>query len=700
MLSAPEIALLCSGRHGDPFAVLGIHAWQGRPWVRALLPGASQVVALDARSGELLAVLDRRHADGLFEAALPADGPTDYRLQIRWGDGSSTITDDPYRFGPVLDEGELAQHSRGTHLRPCELLGALPRVLDRVAGTGFAVWAPNASQVSLVGDFNHWDGRRHGMRLRHGHGVWEIFLPDVGIGSHYKYELRSHAGRMLPAKSDPYALQCEAPPGTNSRVGMLPPVRAAAAGPSRDELHDAPMAIYEVHLGSWRRDAPGGRGRAPSWDELANTLAPYASGLGFTHLELLPIGEHPFDGSWGYQPIGLYAPTARYGDAAGFGRFVARCHAEGLKVLIDWVPSHFPGDPHGLARFDGSRLYEGADAQPDSASDWNTLTFNAARPQVRNYLVGNALFWLERYAVDGLRVAGSVAANAASQALVGDVRRELARLRPQALMAGDPPAHAAASPHRAEPDGDFEWHRAWADATLRYMQRDPAQRAWHASEMTSHAATQARTVLALSHDRVVPDRGSLLSRLPGAPSERLAQLRAYLAYMYAHPGRKLLFMGNEFAHVRAWQHEHGLDWSLLDDPAHRGVQRLVGDLNRLLRATPALYERDFDPAGLEWIEPGDGRLALLCFLRRGHAASALLVAVCNFSAAAQAHYRVGVPAAGAYRERLHTGLADYGGTEVATGAVHRTEPVGAHGRAQSIALGVPALTTVLLEWQP
>ncbi|MEO6409017.1 MAG: 1,4-alpha-glucan-branching protein [Burkholderiaceae bacterium] len=694
MLSDPQIALVCSGRHGDPFSVLGIQRWQGRDWLRAMLPGAGQVVALEARSGELLTVLAPRHPDGLFEAMMPAGATTDYRLQVRWADGSSTITDDPYRFGPVLDEIELARHAKGVHLRPSELLGAVPRVLDRITGTSFAVWAPNASRVSLVGDFNHWDGRQHGMRLRHGFGVWEIFLPGVGVGVHYKYEIRSHAGRVLPAKSDPYALQCEAPPGTNSVTAELRPVTPAAASGPRP-MDPAPMSIYEVHLGSWRRPAAPGRGRSPTWDELADTLAPYASELGFTHLELLPIGEHPFDGSWGYQQTGPYAPTARFGNTTGFARFVDRCHAEGLKVIVAWVPHHFPSDPHGLARFDGSRLYEGAENDRDNAADWNTLAFDAARPQVRNYLVANALFWLERYAVDGLRVADAPDGNAdtAARALIEEVQRQMARLRPEALMVGSASAPATTG-------FDLRWDGDWTDGVLRYMACDPAQRAARFADMSSHAPRAIPVVLALAHDRVLPEQGSLLGRLPGSRSERFAQLRAFYGFMYAHPGRKLLFMGNEFAHAREWQHEQGLDWSLLDEPAHRGVQRLVGALNRLLRATPALYERDADPAAFEWIAPGDGESALLCFLRRGHDAESQVIAVCNFGAAAQSRLSIGVPQPGRYVECLNTDAIDFGGASVTTGAAYDAEATGAHGRAHSFVLDVTAFTTVLLEWQP
>ncbi len=402
MLDAHDVHRLCQGRHADPFGVLGPH-WRpdGKVWLAAFLPGAAQVVAVAAGSGEWLAALQQRDATGLFEGPLP--GRADYRLQVIWSDGHGTLLDDPYRFGPVLGEMDAWLLGEGSHLRPFEILGATPRLHEGVAGSSFAVWAPNAMRVSVVGDFNFWDGRRHPMRLRRECGVWEIFLPGVDAGARYKFELLSREGQLLPQKVDPYARQAELRPATASVVAPLPPLQPASAQRHRANALDAPMSIYEVHLGSWRRKVEDGN-RWLTWDELADELVSYAAWMGFTHLELMPVTEHPFDGSWGYQTLGLYAPTARFGEPAGFARFVARAHAAGLGVLLDWVPAHFPTDEHGLARFDGTPLYEYADPREGFHNDWNTLIYNFGRTEVQNFLVGSALYWLERYDVDGLRV--------------------------------------------------------------------------------------------------------------------------------------------------------------------------------------------------------------------------------------------------------------------------------------------------------
>ena len=404
MLNDSEIDLIRHARHGDPFSVLGPHTEaDGRLWLRAFLPGATHVVVLDAADGSTVVPLLLVHVDGLFEATLIALPVAGYRLQVRWADGNLSVLDDPYRFPPVLGELDVWLMGEGTHLRPYEVLGATQRSLDGVQGTSFAVWAPNASRVSVVGDFNLWDGRRHPMRLRRECGVWEIFLPGVKGGARYKYEIVSREGELLPLKADPYALQAELRPATASVVAQMPPVVPPSPERQRANALDAPVSIYEVHLGSWRRKPEEGN-RWLNWDELAATLVPYAREMGFTHLELLPVSEHPFDGSWGYQPVGLYAPTSRFGDASGFRRFVERCHAEGLGLILDWVPAHFPTDAYGLGRFDGTHLYEYADPREGFHQDWNTLIYNLGRTEVRNFLVGNALYWLERFDVDGLRV--------------------------------------------------------------------------------------------------------------------------------------------------------------------------------------------------------------------------------------------------------------------------------------------------------
>lgn len=728
-----DIELICSASHGDPFSVLGPHVQNGGVSVRAFLPGARQVQVVDAVSGQSLGTLTLCDAAGFFAGvvALPF-AHTPYRLQVQWHNSPSappvrpSLQEDPYRFGPVLGPTDVWLLGEGTHLRPYEILGANQRVMDGVSGTSFAVWAPNASCVSVLGDFNFWDGRCHLMRLRRECGVWEIFLPGVGLGAAYKFQLRAANGQLLPARADPYARQAELRPATASIVAAMPAFTAPSVARQKANALNAPMSIYEVHLGSWRRIVePGGVHRWLNWDELADSLLPYAQNMGFTHLELLPISEHPFDGSWGYQPIGLYAPTARFGNPEGFARFVARCHAAGLGVLLDWVPAHFPSDAHGLGNFDGTHLYEYADPREGFHNDWNTLIYNLGRTEVRNFLVGNALYWLERFGVDGLRV------DAVASMLYRDYSRKpgewipnrhggrenletidfLKRMnevigaeRPQAItLAEESTAFPAVSrPTSAGGLGfHYKWNMGWMHDTLHYMGRDPVYRSHHQNEMTfglTYAFTE-NFVLPLSHDEVVHGKGSLLTKMPGDPWQQFANLRAYLGFMWGHPGKKLLFMGSEFAQVREWNHDQSLDWHLLNDARHAGVQRLVRDLNQLYRATPALYEHDVEPAGFEWMDHQDTANSVFSFVRRGLDINSFILVVCNFTPAVQMAYRVGVPQPGAYRERLNTDSTYYGGSNTGTPlGVAITEPVSWHGQPYAIVLTLPPLATVLLEW--
>jgi 1,4-alpha-glucan branching enzyme len=734
MLAEEHIDLLRNAAHGDPFAVLGLHADDaGQRWLRVFLPGASQVAALDATNGEMLAALTLRHADGYFEGRIGGPGRPEYRLQVRWADGSSMLVDDPYRFPPVLGELDVWLLGEGSHLRPYEVLGATQRTLAGVAGTCFAVWAPNAAQVSIVGDFNLWDPRRHPMRVRRECGVWEIFLPGVAAGARYKYRLRGRDGEVLPLKADPYALQAEMRPATASVVGRLPAIRPRSDQRRRANGLAAPVSIYEVHLGSWRRRADGsnnGHGRFLSWDELADTLIPYTVDMGFTHLELLPVCEHPFDGSWGYQPVGLYAPTARFGDAAGFTRFVTRCHESGLGLLLDWVPAHFPNDAHGLARFDGTHLYEYADPREGFHQDWSTLIYNFGRTEVCNFLVANALFWLERYGVDGLRV------DAVASMLYRDYSRKagewipnvhggrenleaiafLRRMnevvgveRPQTVMAAE---ESTAFPGVSRPTYDgglgfhYKWNMGWMHDTLAYMARDPLHRSHHHGEMTFGLvyAFNENFVLPLSHDEVVHGKGSMLTKMPGDRWQKFANLRAYYGFMYGHPGKKLLFMGCEFAQEREWNHDQSLDWHLLDDVSdanpHAGLARLVRDLNRLYVDCPALHERDVDRAGFEWIDHDDAERSTLSFVRRGADAATLVLVVSNFTPVVRRGLRIGVPVPGVYVERINTDSAHYGGSNVGTplGAAD-AEAVASHGREHSIVIDLPPLATVFFEWK-
>jgi len=719
MLSDDVIQRLCEGQHGDPFAILGPYRQSdGRTWVRVFLPGAS---AVSAAVGELQEPLRRRHPDGVFEGPLPAEGV--YRLQVTWQDGGHALLEDPYRFGAVLGEMDAWLLAEGSHLRPYEMLGATPREMGGVAGTSFAVWAPNASRVSVVGDFNLWDGRRHPMRLRRECGVWELFLPGVHAGARYKFELLDRNGALLPQKADPFARQAELRPATASVVAAMPPV--APPSPARQAANalDAPVSIYEVHLASWRRK-PEEANRWLHWDELADELVAYARDMGYTHLELMPVSEHPFDGSWGYQTLGQYAPTARFGDAAGFRRFVDRAHAAGIGVLIDWVPAHFPADDWGLALFDGTHLYEYADRREGFHNDWNTLIYNFGRTEVRNFLVGSALYWLERFDVDGLRV------DAVASMLYRDYSRKpgewipnvhggrenleaidflrrtnevIGGERPQAVtLAEESTAFPAVSrPTWAGGLGfHYKWNMGWMHDTLQYMSRDPIHRPYHHGEMTFGLiyAFNENFVLPLSHDEVVHGKGSLLGKMPGDRWQQFANLRAYYGFMFGHPGKKLMFMGCEFAQDREWNHATSLDWHLLDSASHAGVQRLVHDLNHLYRASPALYSQDFSSAGFEWIDHDDARRSVLSFVRKGREGQFMLI-VCNFAPVVHHGFRLGVPLAGQWRERLNTDSTYYGGSNVGTplGAAS-SEAIPSHGRAQSITLTLPPLATVFLEW--
>ena len=729
MLETRHIEALIQGRHGDPFAVLGPHLQaDGRTAVRAFVPGA---ISVQAVGGGQDSPLEPLHADGVFEGLLGE--PVAYQLRVRWQDGSSEVIEDPYRFGAVLGEMDVWLLSEGSHLRPYEILGATPRLMDGVAGTAFAVWAPNASRVSVVGDFNFWDGRRHPMRLRRECGVWELFLPGVGQGARYKFELLARDGHRLPQKADPYARQSELRPATASVVAAMPPV--ALPSPARQAANalDAPMSIYEVHLGSWRRKPEQGD-RWLNWDELADTLVPYAQDMGFTHLELMPVSEHPFDGSWGYQTLGLYSPTARhsvpsdksspFGDAAGFRRLVDRAHTAGIGVLLDWVPAHFPNDAHGLAEFDGTHLFEYADRREGFHNDWNTLIYNFGRTEVRNFLVGSALYWLERFDVDGLRV-DAVASmlyrdysrkagewipnvhggreNLEAISFIKRVNEVIGGERSQAVtLAEESTAFPAVSrPTYAGGLGfHYKWNMGWMHDTLQYMARDPIHRSHHHGEMTFGLiyAFNENFVLPISHDEVVHGKGSLLAKMPGDRWQQFANLRAYYGFMWGHPGKKLIFMGCEFAQQREWNHDASLDWHLLAHDDHAGVQRLVRDLNQLYKASPALHSQDFSGAGFEWIDHQDARRSLLSFVRKGVKGELMLV-VCNMAPVVHEGLRLGVPAAGCWQERLNTDSSHYGGSNIGTPlGMAQSEAVASHGRAQSVVLSVPPLATVFLEW--
>jgi 1,4-alpha-glucan branching enzyme len=726
MLDSRTIDALVQGDHPDPFAALGLHAaTDGTLWVRCFQPGARAVWLIDGATGQVLAECVSCHPDGLFEVAVPGRRERfPYRFRVDW-DGTVVELEDPYRFPPVLGELDVWLLAQGSHTRPYERLGAHPAAFDAVTGTTFSVWAPNASRVSVVGDFNRWDGRRNPMRLRGDSGVWEIFLPGIREGACYKFEIKTRDGVLMPLKADPYGFRSELRPANASVVQSLPPLV-----PPGDALRqaanalDAPVSIYEVHVGSWRR-VPEQDNRFLDWHELGDALIPYATGMGFTHLELLPISEFPFDGSWGYQPVGLYAPSARFGTPQDLRRFVERCHAAGLGVILDWVPGHFPSDAHGLGRFDGTCLFEHADPREGFHRDWNTLIYNYGRHEVRSYLIANALYWLERYGIDGLRVdavasmlyrdysrsAGEWVPNHLGgrenleaidflrrmNTVVGTERPEAITLAEESTawpMVSRPPSMGGLGFH-------YKWNMGWMHDTLEYMKTDPVHRKFHHDQLTFGLvyAFNENFVLPLSHDEVVHGKGSLLDRMPGDRWQKFANLRAYFGFMWTHPGKKLLFMGCEFAQQAEWNHDQSLDWHLLGDPMHAGIQSLVRDLNGFYRATPALYQRDFEPAGFEWLEMHDRDQSVLCYLRRGRDPGTLVVVICNFTPVPRALYRVGVPELGTYRERINTDAEAYGGSNIgnAFGLV-QAQASPWQGRPASIEVSLPPLATLVLEW--
>lgn len=716
------VAAIANVDHHDPFCFLGMHRDADGLIVRALLPGALAVSLIDARSGDLVAALDPLRAGGLFAARLiRLDQPFPYRLRVQYESGVVEI-DDPYRFPPML--GELDRHliAEGCHLELHRRLGAHPTTIDGVDGVRFSVWAPNARRVSVVGSFNAWDGRRHAMRCHYGCGVWEIFVPGVGPGEIYKYEIKGRDG-ALQLKADPWAQRTERPPATASVVAsrdFIAPDRAWSARRERLNARDAPISILEVHVGSWRRCPE--TGRLLTYRELGDLLVPHATQLGFTHLEFMPVMEHPFDGSWGYQSTGMFAPTARHGAPDEFRELVRRCHEAGLGVILDWGPAHFPDDPHGLAGFDGTALYEHADPRLGRHADWGSLIFNIGRREVANFLIANALYWFEHYEVDGLRV------DAVASMLYLDYSRKpgewlpnryggrenleaidfFRRLNhivltrhPGAIMIAE---ESTAWPMVTRPPDigglgfSYKWNLGWMNDTLRYMARDPVHRKFHQDELTFGQlyAFHENFILPLSHDEVVHGKGSLLGKMPGDRWQKFANLRAYYAFMFTQPGKKLLFMGNEFAQKAEWSHERELEWPLIDDPAHAGVLRLVKDLNRLYRTEPALHELDCEPEGFSWIDCHDNEGSVVACLRRSRRSDRFVIAVANFTPVVRRSYRIGTPKGGGYLELLNTDSAHYGGSNVGNlGGLH-SECVPMHGFGQSLALTLPPLAVVVL----
>jgi 1,4-alpha-glucan branching enzyme len=721
----PDAALqaLAGARANDPFAILGPHKLAQGLWeVRAVLPQAGTARLVD-RDGHTLAAMERRHPAGIFVARIATRERPDYRIFVEAAGRSETL-EDPYRFGPVLGDDELRLIADVGNDAVTRLLGARPRRHEGADGFLFAVWAPAARNVSVIGDFNGWDGRRHPMRLRHVAGVWELFVPGLVAGERYKFEVRGAAGELQPAKADPVAFRAERPPATASILHGPPQIvwtdqdwmhrRAEAEDP-----RCRPMSIYECHLGSWAR-VPEENHRYLTYRELAGRLVPYVRDLGFTHIELLPITEHPFDGSWGYQPVSLFAPTSRFGTPEDFAFFVEAAHNAGLGVLLDWVPGHFPTDAHGFGLFDGTHLYEHADPRQGFHQDWGTYIYNFGRQEVAAFLIANARFWAGCYHIDGLRV------DAVASMLYLDYSRRPGEWIPnryggnenleaitflkkmnEAVYAHNPGVVTVAEESTAWPGVShptytgglgfgFKWNMGWMHDTLQYMQRDPMYRSWHHNDMTFAMvyAYSENYILPLSHDEVVHGKRSLLGRMPGDRWQRFANLRAYFGFMWGHPGKKLLFMGGEFGQEREWNHDASLDWHLLDDPFHAGVKRLIGDLNRVYRSQPALYARDADPGGFAWLVGNDRDNSVFAWARRGRD-DELVVVVSNMTPVPRLGYRIGVPLPGYYRELINTDALDYGGSGLGNLGGVAAEAREAHGHPHSIEVTLPPLATMM-----
>ena len=708
----------------DPFAILGPFDTEIGRIVRAYMPGAEAIEVLGRDDSRHLGTLAPTQPDGLFVGRVA--GNEQYRFRIKWPDAVQE-TEDPYSYDLLLSETDLHLFNEGRLFELAFTLGANPIALDGVRGTRFAVWAPNAQSVSVIGDFNTWDNRRHQMRLRYPSGVWELFVPRVGVGARYKFAMVAGGGTRLADKADPVAKATEAPPATASVVAEAVPYvwhddvwmqeRAARHRP------DAPISVYEVHAASWFRP---GLDQTLSWDGLTERLIPYVVDMGFTHVELMPVAEHPFGGSWGYQPLGLFAPSGRFGPTEGFCRFVDAAHRAGVGVIIDWVPAHFPTDAHGLAHFDGTPLFEHADPKEGFHQDWNTYIYNFGRREVQGFLIASGVHWLEHFHVDGLRV------DAVASMLYRDYSRKqgewvpniyggrenleaIGFLRHFNLVVEErcPGAITIAEESTAWPgvsrpvsEGglgfSFKWNMGWMHDTLHYMECDPVYRPYHHNELTFGLiyAFSENFVLPLSHDEVVYGKGSLIGKMPGDDWQKFANLRAYFGFMWSHPGKKLIFMGGEIAQQREWNHDAAIDWDLLDQPRNRGLQALVRDLNAVYSHEIALHQKDCVSTGFRWVIGDDVANSVVAFLRFGNQDGQVVLVVCNMTPIPRVNYGIGVPRPGHWRELLNTDAEVYGGSNMGNSGGIDTVQTQMHGEAQGLFLTLPPLSTVFFTPDP
>ena len=719
-ISPDQVWQLSTGCLRDPFSVLGPFDTGTGRYVRTFVPGAAGVDVIARDDGRHLGTLSPAQPDGLFAGRVVGYEP--YRFRIQWPDAIQEI-EDSYAFDLLLSQTDLHLFNEGRLFEIAFTLGANPMVVDGVRGTRFAVWAPNARAVSVIGDFDTWDNRRHPMRLRFPSGVWELFVPRVAPNTRYKFAMVGPDGARLPDKADPLAKSAEAAPATASIVVDPVPYVWHDENWMRDRgsrhTQDAPLTVYEVHAASWYRPEPH---LTASWDVLAERLVPYVAEMGFTHVELMPVAEHPFGGSWGYQPLGLFAPSGRFGPPEGFCRFVDACHGAGVGVIIDWVPAHFPTDAHGLARFDGTALFEHADSREGFHQDWDTAIYNFGRREVQGFLIASGVHWLEHFHVDALRV------DAVASMLYRDYSRNpnewipnihggrenleaigflrhfnavVAERCPGAMTIAE---ESTAWPGVSRPIQDgglgftFKWNMGWMHDTLHYMECDPIYRHYHLNELTFGLiyAFSEHFVLPLSHDEVVYGKGSLIQKMPGDEWQQFANLRAYFGFMWAHPGKKLLFMGGEIAQWREWNHDSAIDWDLVDQPRHRGIQTLVRDLNGLYRHHTALHQRDSVSAGFRWVIGDDSANSVIAFLRQGNENGRVVLVVCNMTPVPRVGYGIGVPKPGYWRELLNTDASVYGGSNLGNSGGIDSVPVQMHGEAQALFVTLPPLSTVFL----
>jgi len=742
LLDHEQVLAIINGKHQDVFSVLGIHKHptENGLIVRAFLPDALNVEVIDSKTNKLVTLLTCIDQGGLFEGKLGRRRNVfNYRLRVSY-QNKSIVIDDPYRFQALINSDDLYLFCEGTHEQTYQWMGAHQREVEGVKGTSFVVWAPDARRVSVVGDFNFWDGRRHVMRKHPAAGVWEIFIPSVVANVSYKYEIADKNGHIQPLRADPYAFAMQHPPETASIIAPNNDYHWQDEQWMNDRVHSSnpyigPVSIYEVHLGSWRRNAEHQSTAEHSsnyltYRELAEQLVPYTVEMGFTHLQLMPVSEYPFDGSWGYQPVGLFAPTSRFGSSDDFKYFVECCHKAGIGLLLDWVPGHFPTDVHGTGKFDGSCLYEHEDVRKGFHPDWQTLIYNYGRSEVKSYLISNANYWLDQFHIDGLRV------DAVASMLYLDYSREAGEWLPnihggrenleaiELLQQVNSRAYlnhpgimmiaeeSTAWPGVSKPVDagglgfGFKWNMGWMNDTLKYMERDPIHRQHHHNEITFSLvySFSENFVLPISHDEVVHGKGSLLNKMPGDDWQKFANLRAYYGFMWTHPGKKLLFMGCEFAQRAEWNHDQSLDWHLLEHESHKGIQTLIKDLNHMYRNIPALNELDCDSKGFEWLDSQNSQQSILVYLRKGQAGTAPALVIVNLTPTSYQNYCVGVPLSGYYRECLNTDSSKYGGSNVGNGGGVSSKPISSPedkyaGQPHQLSLTIPPLATMIFEWQ-